>query len=50
MDFWKGNRRRGWMCGVLIGVLFTVIGAAQGQFAVVCKKAVMICMECIGIG
>lgn len=50
MSFWKESRRHGWVYGAALGVLFTVIGALQGQFAVICKKAVMICMECIGIG
>ena len=50
MDFWKNSDRRAWLLGVLIGALFLGIGAAQGQFAVIWKKAVMICLECIGIG
>lgn len=40
----------GWIGGVLAGVLLIGIGAAQGQFAVIFRKAVMICLECIGIG
>ena len=36
--------------GVLTGVAFLGIGAAQGQFSVIWNKAVMICLECIGIG
>ena len=47
MDFWK-NRKA--YAGLLAGVLFLGLGAMQGQFAVVWKKAVMICLECIGIG
>lgn len=35
---------------MLAGILFLGIGIAQGQFAVIWRKAVMICMECIGIG
>lgn len=50
MGFWKNGRRYGWMLGVLLGVLFTGLGIVQGQFAVIWQKAVMICMECIGIG
>lgn len=50
MAFWKKSRRHGWMLGVLFGVLFLGIGVSQGQFAVIWQKAVMICMECIGIG
>jgi len=50
MGFWKSNNGLGWLVGVLAGMLFLGIGALQGQFAVIWKKAVMICMECIGIG
>ena len=50
MGFWKNREKYEWMFGVVLGVLFLVIGAFQGQFAVVWRKAVMICMECIGIG
>lgn len=50
MSCWKNNRYYGWMAGVLTGILFLGIGAAQGQLAVIWRKAVMICLECIGIG
>jgi len=50
MGFWKGCKRHAWAFGPLAGVLFLGLGAAQGQFAVIWKKAVMICLECIGIG
>ena len=62
MDFLKSDaegrsisiRRRvggfGWLPGVLLGIIFLWIGAAQGQFGVIWRKAVMICLECIGIG
>lgn len=50
MNFWKNSRNRTWLLGVFAGILFLGIGALQGQFAVIWKKAVMICMECIGIG
>lgn len=49
----RRNSRRskyGWLPGVLLGIVFLGIGAAQGQFGVICRKAVMICLECIGIG
>lgn len=48
MNFWKNSNRYIW--GVLAGALFLGIGAVQGQFAVIWKKAAMICLECIGIG
>ncbi len=50
MSFWQRNKRRVWILGVLAGALFLAAGAFQGQFAVIWKKAVMICLECIGIG
>ncbi|MDE5933595.1 MAG: hypothetical protein K2H40_14095 [Lachnospiraceae bacterium] len=48
MGFWRKNRQ--WICGVLVGMILLAVGAAQGQLAVIWQKAVMICMECIGIG
>lgn len=50
MSFWQRNKRRAWVLGVLAGVLFLGAGAFQGQLAVIWKKAVMVCLECIGIG
>ncbi len=46
----SGCSKYGWLPGVMLGVIFLGIGAAQGQFGVICRKAVMICLECIGIG
>ena len=48
MGFWK--KCKGWSLGVLIGAAFLGLGAAQGQLEVIWRKAVMICLECIGIG
>ena len=50
MNFWKDNSRRAWLWGALAGALFLGIGGLQGQLAVIWQKAVMICLECIGIG
>lgn len=50
MHFWRKCKGCPWLWGTLAGIIFLGIGAAQGQFAVIWKKAVMICMECIGIG
>lgn len=50
MGFWKSCKRHGWLAGVLAGGLFLGIGAVSGDLAVIWRKAVMICMECIGIG
>lgn len=48
MDFWKN--RSAWILGVLTGIMFLTAGAFQGQMDVIWRKAVMICLECIGIG
>ncbi len=50
MSFWKSCRRQGWLLGLLTGAVFLVIGAGQGQLREIWEKAVMICMECIGLG
>lgn len=50
MSFWKSNRPPMWLWGLFAAFLFLGMGAAGEQFAVIWKKAVMICMECIGIG
>lgn len=50
MGFWRGCRRYAWVLGAAAGVIFLGIGAAQGQLGVIWKKAVMVCLECIGIG
>ena len=50
MSFWKNRKTRAWALGVLAGGVFLAVGALQGQLAVIWQKAVMICLECIGIG
>lgn len=50
MDSWKNRKPYAWVLGVIAGGLLLGAGALQGQFAVIWKKAVMICLECIGIG
>lgn len=62
MGFWRTERLRrpyagclsgrlhGWLLGVLAGLVFLGIGIREGQFLVIWRKAVMICLECIGIG
>lgn len=39
-----------WILGVLIGIFSLALGIFYDQFAVIWQKAVMICLECIGIG
>ena len=50
MSFWGKNRRFMWVPGVMAGIVFLGLGVICGQMDVIWKKAVMICMECIGIG
>lgn len=55
MDFWKkcNNKIRKipfWPIGVLVGIVFLAIGFSDDQFADIYRKAVVICLECIGIG
>ena len=50
MDFWTHCKRHAWALGVLLGGLFLMLGARLEQLDVIWKKAVMICLECIGIG
>ncbi len=40
----------GWAAGLLTGFLFLAAGALRGEYTVIFRKAVMICLECIGIG
>ena len=39
-----------WSIGVVLGAVFLVLGALSDQFMEIYRKAVMICLECIGIG
>ena len=50
MSFWKRGKQYAWVWGVLIGTLLLGFGVFQGELDVIWKKAVMICLECIGIG
>ncbi len=47
------NKKNGvarWVVGVSAGLLLFTMGAVKGQFSDIYRKAVMICLECIGIG
>ena len=50
MHFWKNKQHPLWLYGILAGVFCFFAGFVQGQFSVIWQKAVMICLECIGIG
>lgn len=50
MNFWEKIRQHLWISGTAAGILFLGAGALEGQFDLIWEKAVMICLECIGIG
>lgn len=50
MGIWSSCKKRGWLPGVRIGLLFLAACALLDQPSVVWQKSVMICMECIGLG
>lgn len=61
MSFWQTwnntqnrNKRRTFSAarigGMILGVLFLGLGIRNGEIAEIYRKAVMICLECIGIG
>lgn len=50
MRCWKKSKLPRWLDGILAGILFLGIGIVSDEFTVIWRKAVMICMECIGIG
>ena len=55
MDFWQkcSNMAKKiplWAVGLGAGILFLMIGTADGELMRMYRKAVMVCLECIGIG
>lgn len=50
MHFWQSCKRYAWLCGLMAGIVCLGLGGALGQAEVIWKKAVLICLECIGIG
>lgn len=55
MNFWQmwSNRLKRippWTICFGIGIIFLIIGIFGGQLEEIYRKAIMICLECIGIG
>lgn len=53
MGFWKkwsSSKIPIWFVGMTVGICFLGIGFCEGQFTDIYRKAIMICLECIGIG
>ena len=48
MRFLRQNRAG--LARIGLGLIFLVLGAGQGEIELVYRKAVNICMECIGLG
>ncbi|MFV0517618.1 MAG: CD1871A family CXXC motif-containing protein [Aminipila sp.] len=48
----SGQKRRTTIGAVvlILGLIFIMIGVSNGESKVVLQKAIMICLECIGIG
>lgn len=46
----RWNKNAAAIMVLCLGVAFLAIGAMRGEVAMVLQKAVVICMECVGIG
>ena len=46
------NRQKNWLTAgiLLLAVAFLTVGVLRGENTVVWRKAVNLCMECIGLG
>ena len=44
------NKRRLTLPLIALGLAFMTLGVLRGEAAIVLKKAIRICLECIGIG
>ncbi len=50
MTCFKKWKNKVWIIGVAIGAIWLTLGAYSGQLEDIYRKAVTICLECIGIG
>ena len=55
MSFWQKckntfGRIPAWSIGLMTGIVFLTIGIFENQLTDMMQKAIMICLECIGIG
>lgn len=50
MSFWQKRNKYGWTIGLCIGIFCLTMGLFNDQFTDIMRKAIMICLECIGIG
>ncbi len=48
MNFIKNNKTA--IIIIIIGAVFIAIGAWRGEIEAIFRKAINICMECIGLG
>lgn len=48
MTFLRDNKKAFFLMAA--GVIFIAIGAYRGEILIVLHKAVIVCLECIGIG
>ena len=39
-----------WLIGTALGIFSLILGYTNDQFTDIFRKAIMICLECIGIG
>ncbi len=46
----QSSRFPGWCIGLCLGIVCLTVGLFNDQFTDIMQKAVMICLECIGIG
>lgn len=49
---WSDFRKKipAWSIGLCVGIICLTIGIFENQLTDIMQKAIMICLECIGIG